>query len=701
MARVALASLVLLFLSGAEALVQQQTKLDAHSVAEADDTQETLSEKNRPVSKVVNLLKDIVLQLEKEGEEDEEVYQQMGCWCTTNDKLKTQEVANGNDRLNELTHAIEEHTANSARLNAELGYLKKEFAQNEEALGSATALRKKQLAEFNMEEKDMILSITSLKSAVVALSKNHEASAFLQESSEVRRASTLQAASLRHQLKRYAGLFPTTITPDQQRLVQSFLQAQGETRGSSWQPQSGEIFGILKAMKESFETNLAQSQKEETENNNAYEDLKKAKDDEIVAGGDLIDTKIQELASTNEKNAQAKQDIKDTRNTLAANTEYLANLQGQCQNIDHEYEARTAARQLEIAATSKALQFLNSDEAHDLFSRTFNFIQTSSSLHRAQRSRVMEMLSGAAKRSRDPRLSALSVRSRADAFGAVRKNIQDMVDTLTSEKEEEIKKKDYCIETITEIDSADLDEQTRNKQDALAAIDTLKMSRDKLLLQIQDLQVEIVEAEDELKKAGLDREKANQEFKVVVADQRATQKLLAAALKILASVYDKAALVQLKTRSSQGPPPPPGFKTAEKSAASGGVMGMIQSIIDDAKQMEKEAVRSEKESQEEYGNFVTDTNVAVDALNKDLTNKREDKAKTETDEVQRQNELEEALDALEENEKASKDIHYECDFLLKNFETRQSTRDDEIESLNQALMIFSGATFGAFLQYQP
>jgi hypothetical protein len=44
--------------------------------------------KNRPVSKVVTLLKDMITQLEKEAEEDEEVYEAMGCWCETNDKEK-------------------------------------------------------------------------------------------------------------------------------------------------------------------------------------------------------------------------------------------------------------------------------------------------------------------------------------------------------------------------------------------------------------------------------------------------------------------------------------------------------------------------------------------------------------------------------------------------------------------------------------
>ena len=41
---------------------------------------------------------------------------------------------------------------------------------------------------------------------------------------------------------------------------------------------SGAIFGILKQMKETFETNLSSSQKEEMQSQSAYEDLKAAKE---------------------------------------------------------------------------------------------------------------------------------------------------------------------------------------------------------------------------------------------------------------------------------------------------------------------------------------------------------------------------------------------------------------------------------------
>merc|ERR1719198_1018282 len=98
----------------------------------------------------------------------------------------------------------------------------------------------------------------------------------------------------------------------------------------------------------------------------------------------------------------------------------------------------------------------------------------------------------------------------------------------------------------------------------------------------------------------------NKEFQTTVADQRATQKLLAAALNVLKGFYEKAALVQTKAADKQAPPA--GFKSYEKNAASGGVMGMMQAIIDDAMAMESEAIAAEESAQLTYESFVAETN---------------------------------------------------------------------------------------------
>merc|ERR1719409_2278661 len=416
-------------------------------------------------------------------------------------------------------------------------------------------------------------------------------------------------------------------------------------------------------MKETFETNLESSQREETTNQKAFEDLKAAKEEEISAGQSLLDTKTNELAAADEKAAVSKEDLENTQETLAADQKFLASLKEQCAALDGQYEERTKTRQLEIQAVSKALAFLSSDEAHDLFTRTFNFVQVASKSHK--RAQVSKVLSDAAQKFQDPRLSTLAVQARLDAFTKVKKSIQDMVDKLIKEKEDEIKHKDFCVEEINN-NERDTEMKERDRDDLVAKIEDLAMTIDTLAKEIETLKAEVAELQVQMKRAGEDREKANKEFQVTVADQRATQKLLAAALNILKGFYEKAALVQKSEQKLvAGQAPPPGFKSYEKNAASGGVMGMMSGIINDAKAMETEA-----------------------------------KAKAEGDKVEAETERDSVLGELEQLANENADLHKSCDFTLKNFELRQTARDEEIEALKQSIAMFSGASFSAFLERQ-
>ena len=76
-------------------------------------------------------------------------------------------------------------------------------------------------------------------------------------------------------------------------------------------------------MQDTFESNLSASQKEEMANQQAYEDLKVAKEADIAAGQAQIDFKTQELADTDEKLAHAKEDIEDTTAALAVDEQFL------------------------------------------------------------------------------------------------------------------------------------------------------------------------------------------------------------------------------------------------------------------------------------------------------------------------------------------------------------------------------------------
>merc|ERR1740133_822870 len=289
------------------------------------------------------------------------------------------------------------------------------------------------------------------------------------------------AASVHEAVHKRSSLLNGVLTHTDRRAVASFIQAPQDyfdaepTFKQSYAPQSGAIFGILKQMKETFETNLSSSQKEEMANQKAYEELKAAKEDEIAAGQAQIDSKTQELADADEKNAQAKEDIEDTRKSLAADEEFLAMLKEKCQMTDKEWEERSKTRQLEMEAVSKALAVLSSDDAHDLFTKTFNpaLLQEQTS---DRRTRASELLSAAAKKLQSPRLAPLAVRARLDAFTRVKKAIDDMIAQLMVEKADEIKHKDFCVNEFNE-NQLETERKEREKSDLIAKIEDLEMTR--------------------------------------------------------------------------------------------------------------------------------------------------------------------------------------------------------------------------------
>merc|ERR1712125_104763 len=212
------------------------------------------------------------------------------------------------------------------------------------------------------------------------------------------------ATTLQHEMQKHGRILQGVLTHSERQAAKSFIQSPEDyfdaspTFKQSYAPQSGEIFGILRQMKETFEANLSDSQKEEMANQKAYEDLKAAKEDEIAAGQAQIDTKTEELADTDAKNAQSKEDIEDTRASLSADEQFLMMLKEKCSMTDKEWEERQKTRQLEMQAVSKALAVLSGDDAHDLFTRTFNPALLQVDRQDSRRARASQLLSSVAKR---------------------------------------------------------------------------------------------------------------------------------------------------------------------------------------------------------------------------------------------------------------------------------------------------------------
>merc|ERR1719243_6661 len=441
----------------------------------------------------------------------------------------------------------------------------------------------------------------------MTLGKHNEGSSLVQRETLVQLTTML-----RRHMKENTAVFAGAVAPHRRQVLMNLLQRPDgmlsllqESQGApAYAPASGEIFGILKQMKESFETNLEGSRKDEAESAKSYAELKSAKEMEIKAATEKAFNKEAEAANALKKNAESKEGLENTRKALEADTTFLASLKKQCAKMDEDWEARSKMRGEEIAAVSDTIAFLTDDDARDLFSKSLGLLQLHAQSQRnaAQRAQAVQFLAEAGKKLNSARISYLATRMRFDPFGKLRDGIDNMVGSLGKEKDDEIHHKDDCVSDLNENDKQTT-ERNEHKSDVEQEINDLNADEEHLDAEEKRLAQEISDAQIEMKKASENREKENKEFQQTVADQRATQEILKKAMERLGEFYSKkAALMQNK----QDPVPgaaveamPAGFGEYKKSGG-GGAMALIENVIADSAKVEKDAIQAEQDAQTAY-----------------------------------------------------------------------------------------------------
>jgi len=643
------------------------------------------AQKTNAVAKVIGLLNEMKEQIEKESAEDADMFEKLGCWCTTNKEEKTASVAAAQQRITDLTSAIPAAAAKAAQCEVEIKQGNKDAKAATEALEEATAIRAKEQDEYRTNEKDMISSLASLKNAIGVMSK-------VQGGASLSQASLIEIQSVlrRHAEKHWSLL---QRSPAVLSLLQGPATAMLQTQQKSMKGMlkqhapSSAIFGILKGMKESFETNLAAAKTDEEEAIAQFEALKKAKTQEIAAATDMVDTKTVELAEAKKVKATGKEDLADSREQLSADNEFLSNLALKCDNAEKEYNDRCKVRNEELTAVAETIAILNDDDAKDQFNKAGfgTFIQISSrTVRKSQRNRerAANMLSKAGKEMHKPAFIALSMQMRLHGFEEVIANIDKMKAALKEEQAEEVKQKDYCVSEFNQ-NEKQMAEKMSLKEDLETKIADLGTEIESLTEAIKVLNDEVAETEKEMMKASQLREKQNHEFQITIADQRATQAILKKALDRLKSFYGFV----------QEGQEPPAQGTYKKNAGSSGVMAMIETLVDESAQLEADAVKGEADSQAAYETFMKDSTASKEACLKEITNKSAAKAQADADSTQASGDLKATIGDLLTLGEYNQELHKKCDFLIKNFDLRQQSRTQEMEALAQAKAIFQGAKF--------
>merc|ERR1719161_2087391 len=156
------------------------------------------------------------------------------------------------------------------------------------------------------------------------------------------------------------------------------LQRDSIPQSKSYGAQSGQIFGILKQMKEAFEIDMPEIQKEEAQKAEAFALMKGEKESEIAEYQNSVKDKTAILATAKETHANAKKDLKDTKASLSADQKFLLEMTERCTKGDYEWERRQKMRSAEIEAVSQAIVILTTDEVKDGQQTTFSLLQAES-----------------------------------------------------------------------------------------------------------------------------------------------------------------------------------------------------------------------------------------------------------------------------------------------------------------------------------
>jgi len=707
-----------------------------------------------PVTRVVNLLKEMSKTVQSEMDEDDGLYRKLKCWCNDNNWEKGNAIEKSQAKIAELESTIESLTGSTAELRESIKELEAELAADKKALAEATALRQKQLDEFHNLEKDEIQNIENLKAALEVLEKHRDApgstvagGAVFKSESEAfdsdgmdsklfRKNSFLQVGKkdlpsrdMRSfdNFMRHSGLdeIPVSSDTDVPAVKPKFLQQQDRSgeKESTWSPedlsmvqsalksasaflqsrhgqgyypaynfQSNEIVGVLSQLKEELEGDLAEAQKTENQRAAAFAELRAAKKQEIDTGYKMSEEKEDQLAEQDNALAEAKEDLGQEEATLSADQKFVANLKETCAEADKNFDARKAARQQEQTAISETIEILTKDEARDAMSGTFNFLQLSSS--RAQQSSHRRAAAAQALRlaARKAQDPQLSVLATAVELDAFTrvKKAIDDMISMLNQQQEDEVKKTDWCKSELQSNEMATARMETQQADIEAQIAKLESNIQELEAGIADAKSNIASTQLNLQKATMTRKQENLDYQKVVSDQTVTIEVLEKALDRLATYYD---LVQTSGKSwiQRQTPPVPQMEFS-KNAGSTGVMEMIEKLVYDSRELMSNSKKAESESQAAYEKLIADSNAQVKALQEEVVSKTQAKVDAEKDHRDAKADLAETMRELEGLAKYNAEMHAECDYVLKNFDVRQQARREEIVALQQAKQILNGAS---------
>jgi len=667
---------ILISLSGASAVVQQDSAASAAN----------------PIRKVVTMLQAMQKKVTAEGKKEKELYDKFACYCRNGAGELSKSISEAKTKAPVLSSDISEAESKKKQLEEDLKAHQADREAAKSAMSTATALREKAAAAFAKDNSTYTSNIAALGNAIAAISKGMTG-AFLQNG---------EAQVLKRLVLTQANL----LDADRQDIM-AFLS--GEQEGQ-YVPQSGDIVGILKGIRDEISKSLSEARTAEAGAISAHDELMAAKTKELDANTKAIEAKTVRVGQLAVDIETMKNDLADTESGLSEDTKFLADMDKNCAAQAQEWDERSKTRSEEILAIADTIKALNDDDALELFKKSLpgsssSFVQMAAS-RVGTRQRALSMLRAVRRNSSHrPQFDfiTLAIQGKAVGFEKVIKMIDNMISSLKAEQKDDDDKKSYCDKQF-EISgdkkkglakaSADIDISI---QEATEGAATLKDEIEALEDKIKDLDRSVTEATD-------NRKSEHEDFTQMMASDSAAKELLKFAINRLNKFYNPELVERtaatgdvaasgapvLAVVSAHGGPPAPFGAYAKKKDDSDGVIGMINVLMKSLEKEMTEAETAEKEAQKDYEQMLKDSADKRALDSKALTDKNIAKANLEEDiESSKETKASTAKEMMA-TDKFISSLHADCDFLLQYFDVRSQARSSEVDALKNAKAVLNG-----------
>lgn len=677
-----------------------------------------------PVTRVVELLQGLSKDVAKEAKTEESLFEDFKCWAKTVLSSKTATNAQAQTRIDQLKTYIADLDAGRVELTSERSDLEKEIEQLSGEIEVATEARKKEASDFEDARSDMDKAIAALTNAVEVLrvaTAGHEEGNLLAIRSQLQQGAESHAAEA-SSLAHAADLGDRFLTKGDAAFLRRLLT--GEVPEADWQKldrtatfklsyqaRSFKIQGVLAKLLETFATNLQEATKKENEAKALFDTLLAAKTSQKESAQTALSKLASESGSKGLSKAESEEEVASLQKQVDDDSRYIDEVQQSLEEKTAEWKERSEIRTSELAALSKGIAILHSDDARDLFKKSYTSqgysllqLSTGSSAEVA-RGAAVEALRAAARISHDSRLRALASLASAGHFDEVIKAVDTMISVLDTEEATDLKYKEDC-EGNRQNDARSAILAGRAVDELSDTVTSLEAEVAELTRQIKVNKDEVAQVVAELDQGKKIRDQEHANYLVAKQQDEDAAALVKRATEVISAFYEDAAFLQRQRQpevkaaiaSGAAPPPPPSTWEAPyggKQHESDGIVAILEMVHDDIQEDLAKSQAAEEKAQAAYDAQVISLNREKDDLNALISTlsgtqgeKLEKAEEAKGSRRTKKGELDAVLGRL-------KAVESGCDFFVVNYPVRLQNRRVELDGLLKAKAILQGATFTA------